>query len=46
VDGLSVTEDAKLIKKIPLSQNAAEDTLYWSYTSTREYTCKSGYRFL
>ena len=46
VDGLFVTEDADLIKKIPLSRNAAEDTLYWPYSPTGNYSCKSGYRFL
>ena len=46
VDGLFVTEAADLIKKIPLSRNAAEDTLYWSYSLTGNYSCKSGYRFL
>ena len=28
VDGLFVVNDAKLIKKIPLSQSVVEDTLY------------------
>ena len=46
VDGLFVTEDADLIKKIPLSRNAAEDTLYWPYTPSGNYSCKFGYRFL
>ncbi|KAL4653666.1 hypothetical protein ACB092_01G321700 [Castanea dentata] len=35
-----------LIKKIPLSRNMAEDTLYWPYSTSRNYTCKSEYRFL
>ena len=46
VDGLFVPEDAKLIKKIPLSRNAAEDNLYWPYSPSRNYSCKFGYRFL
>ena len=46
VDGLFVTEDANLIKKTPLSRNAAEDNLYWPYTPSRNYSCKSGYKFL
>ena len=46
VDGLFVTEDDDLIKKIPLSRNAIEDTLYWPYTLSGNYSCKSGYRFL
>ena len=35
-----------MIKKIPLSRSAAEDTLYWAYSTSGHYTCKSGYRFL
>ncbi|XP_023896373.2 uncharacterized protein LOC112008270 [Quercus suber] len=46
VDGLFVEEDAKLIKKIPLSQHMSEDSLYWPYTTLGNYTCKSDYRFL
>ena len=42
VDGLFVTEDADLIKKIPLSRNAAKDNLYWPYTPSKNYSCKSG----
>lgn len=46
VDGLFVEEDAMLIKKIPLSRNVAEDTLYWPYSTSGNYKCKSGYKFL
>ena len=46
VDGLFVEEDAKLIKKIPLSRHVTKDTLYWPYSTSGNYTCKSGYRFL
>ena len=46
VDGLFVTEDADLIKKIPLNRNAVEDTLYWPHSPTGNYSCKFGYRFL
>ena len=46
VDGLFVEEDAKLIKKIPLSRHVTEDTLYWPYSTLGNYSCKSGYRFL
>ena len=46
VDGLFVEEDAKLIKKIPLSRPVIEDTLYWPYSTLGNYTCKSRYRFL
>ncbi|XP_075665334.1 uncharacterized protein LOC142634995 [Castanea sativa] len=46
VDGLFVEEDAKLIKKILLSQHVAEDTLYWPYSTSGTYSCKSRYRFI
>ncbi|XP_075659227.1 uncharacterized protein LOC142629128 [Castanea sativa] len=46
IDGLFVEEDAQLIKKIPRSQVATKDTLYWPYTTSGHCTCKSGYRFL
>jgi len=46
VDGLSVEEDAKLIKKIPLSQHVIEEVLYWPYSTSENYSCKSGYMFL
>ena len=46
VDGLFVEEDAKLIKKIPLSRHVTKDTLYWPYSTSGTYSCKSGYRFL
>ena len=45
VDGLFVIQDAKLIKKIPLSRNATQDTLYWPYSNTGDYSCRFGYRF-
>ena len=46
VDGLFGEEDAEIIKRIPLSQVAAEDELFWPFTSSGTYSCKSGYRFL
>ena len=46
VEGLFNEEEAELIKKIPLSQNAANDILYWPYSSNRLYSCKLGYKFL
>lgn len=39
-------EDAKMIKKIPLSRTATDDLLYWPYLSNGMYSCKSGYKFL
>ena len=35
-----------MIKRIPLSRSVAEDTLYWPYSTSGHYTCRSGYRFL
>ena len=46
VDGLFGEEDAEIIKRIPLSQVATEDVLFWLFTSNDIYSCKSGYRFL
>ena len=46
VDGLFGEEDAEIIKRIPLSQVATEDVLFWPFTSSSIYSCKSGYRFL
>ena len=46
IDGLFVEEDAELIKKIPLSRAATKDTLYWPYSTSGHYTCKSSYMFL
>ena len=46
VDGLFGEEDAEIIKRIPLSQGAAEDEIFWPFTSSGTYSCKSGYRFL
>nr|XP_023903860.1 uncharacterized protein LOC112015657 [Quercus suber] len=46
VDGLFGVEDAEMIKKIPLSRSVAEDTLYWPFSTSGHYMCRSGYRFL
>nr|POE55152.1 hypothetical protein CFP56_02154 [Quercus suber] len=46
VDSLFVVEDAELIKKIPLTRNVAENTLYWPYSTSENYSCRSSYRFL
>ena len=46
VDGLFVEDDAKLIKKIPLSKKVTEDVLYWPFLRNGVYNSKSGYRFL
>lgn len=46
VDGLFISEEAKIIMKIPLARVAAKDVLYWPCSSDGNYSCKSGYRFL
>ena len=46
IDGLFSPQEAELIKSIPLSRCAADDTLFWPFTSNRVYISKSGYRFL
>ena len=46
MDGLFVEEDAKMIKKIPLSWMATEDVLYWPFSGNGSYSYKSGYRLL
>ena len=46
VDGLFNIEEAKIIKSIPLSQEVAEDILFWPYSCDGRYSCKTGYRFL
>ena len=40
------TEEADLIKKIPLSCEASEDVLFWPHLSNGRYSCKTGYKFL
>ncbi|KAL0003081.1 hypothetical protein SO802_016862 [Lithocarpus litseifolius] len=44
--GLFNTEEAELIKTIPLSSEASEDVLLWPHSSNGQYSCKTGYRFL
>ncbi|XP_065620941.1 uncharacterized protein LOC136063873 [Quercus suber] len=46
VDGLFNTEEAEIVKSIPLSQEAVEDILFWPYSCDGRYNCKTGYRFL
>ena len=38
--------NVEIIKKIPLSQLAIDDVLYWPSSSNGDYSCKSGYKFL
>ena len=46
IDGLFVPEEAELVKKIPLSRHSVDDKMFWPWTQSGAYTCKSGYRFL
>ena len=46
VEGLFNEEEAELINQIPLSRPAAEDSLFWPYSSNGLYNCKSRYKFL
>lgn len=46
IDGLFAPVEANSIKSIPLSRFPTEDRLFWPWTQTGKYNCKSGYRFL
>ena len=46
IDGLFVPKEAELVKKIPLSRHSVDDKMFWPWTQSGAYTCKSGYRFL
>ena len=46
IDGLFVPEEAELVKKILLSRHSVDDKLFWPWTQSGTYSCKSGYRFL
>ena len=46
IDGLFVSEEAELVKKIPLSRHSVEDKVFWPWTQSGAYTGKSSYRFL
>ena len=38
--------EADLITQIPLGRTTSEDSLFWPYVQTGQYTTKSGYYFL
>ena len=46
IDGLFVPKEVALVKKIPLSKHSVDDKMFWPWTQSGAYTCKSGYRFL
>ena len=46
IDGLFAPGEAAIIKSISLSRFPTEDKLFWPWTQTGKYNCKSGYRFL
>ena len=46
IDGLFVPEEVELVKKIRLSIHSVDDKMFWPWTQSGAYTCKSGYWFL
>ena len=46
IGGVFASDEATMIKKIPLGKVALEDVLIWPHIHDGRYTCKSGYRFL
>ena len=45
VDGLFIPEEVEIIMKIPLARVAAEDVLYWPYSSDGNYICEGPFRW-
>ena len=46
IEGIFIPKEVDLVKEIPLSQQYAEDSLFWPFTHNGSYTSKFGYRFL
>lgn len=46
IDGIFASDEAAIIKKIPLGRIASEDVLIWPHSSNGRYSCESVYRFL
>ena len=46
VDGLFAPKEVEMVKNMPLAHGAAEDILFWPYSSDGNCNCKSCYRFL
>ena len=46
IDGIFASDEAAIIKKIPLGCLATKDVLIWPYSNDGKYTCMSGYKFL
>ena len=46
IDGIFIPQEAELIKKIPLSQFEADDSIFWPLSPNGQYSCKLGYWFL
>lgn len=46
IDGVFASDEAEVIKKIPLAQVASDDVLFLVVVTRWEYSCKSGYHFL
>ena len=46
IGGVFASDEAAMIKKIPLGKVALEDVLIWPHIHDGRYTCTSEYRFL
>ena len=46
IEGIFILGEADLVIAILLSQQDAEDSLFWPFTHNGSYTSKFGYRFL
>lgn len=46
IDGIFSSQEANLIKKIPLARVEFDDSIFWPLAKNGCYTCKLGYRFL
>ena len=46
IDGIFTSDEAALIKSIPLSRVVKADSLFWPFTNNDVYTSQSSYQFL
>ena len=46
VDGIFASQEAEVIKNIPLAREAIEDSPFWPLAQDGKFNCKLGYRFL
>ena len=45
IDGIFATQEAEIIKTIPLALFESNDILFWPFSKDGKYTSKSGYHF-